>query len=202
MLSAIRARRLHVIGIWCSILASQSCSTMVEPVEDAGIAQVAAPATSLIDFGDPCWTDPSLSCYDGTSAGGILSGSEYGSLGGFGSTFTGAAGSDGSGFGNWEADGASCQQMTALLCVHTRAVFGPSSLNCPTVIVVNTIDPNTGNSELWYLTLNQLRFRYGIQTGKYSGSYSSGGRYYGNATGEAFCSLGMLFTTVSHPNPG
>lgn len=193
-------RRAVLLCLLAAIGGCADASRSVAPVARGNEQAVAAVRPGgLVNYGDACWDDITVSCYDGTSAGGILSGTDYGSLGGFSPPYTGAPGSAGSGFGGWDANAFTCQQLNALICVHTRGVINPQWIGCPQRIAIDTTDPNNGANELWVLDLTMTRLRYGMQVGKYSGTYASG-QVNAAATGELLCVIGWGALTASHPN--
>lgn len=185
----------------CSLVLAACHDSPSAPAND-GAVRASAPPRSLVNYGDPCFSDASMSCYDGTTAGGILDGSQYGSLGGFASCYDGTPGGCGSGFGGWEAvDNWSCPTPTSYTfgCVTVAGKGALAWLGCPTQISFQSINIITGGMDTWTMTF-QYTWYWGstVKMGNYSGTYRQPNGQEWPATGKMVCGAGWIATSSTH----
>lgn len=151
----------------------------------------------LVAFGDDCFEYAWLSCNDGTTAGGIIEGSAYGSLGGFDPCYSGAPGSCGSGLGTWDDASPSCSYSQP--CLVVNASISSGWIGCPGQIAFNGYNVTTQVSELWVLTKSSNYTKLGVLMGSYVGTYSSGGVTTTAVSAKMVCGAGFVASVATFP---
>jgi hypothetical protein len=192
----------HTIGILCFLtslsLLAVSChandSTAPQP---ARLVPPHAPSNLLVSADDPCWSAMDYDCVDEyTHDGGLIDGSNYGYLGGFGTCYSGN-GWCGAGFGNWD-DGSGCiVSETTPWCLSVVGTLKFEWRGCPAEIQFNSYNVSNGQMEAWILTRVGSYSIEGWNMGKYTGSYSSNGVTTYNVVGHMVCAAGYI-AAVAH----